>query len=142
ARTFVNDYRDRRRGDSLKQRLAANPNTARTAAAPDDPDRGRYLELLRQSLSQALAQLDPKDRLRLSYYHLHELTLAETGRLLGEHESTVSRKLERTRGALRKQIEERLRRTYDLSSDQVRACYEYALETWPYDLKPDLEAEG
>ena len=37
-------------------------------------------------------------RLRLAYYYVHGLTLAEAGRLFGEHEATASRKLEKARG--------------------------------------------
>lgn len=144
ARNVVNDYRAVRRGSSLKDRLADAEKGSAPAnlPTPSDPDRSRYLEVLRQSLAQALAQLEPRERLRLSYYHVQELTLAQVGRLLGEHESTVSRKLERTRHALRKQIEERLRRHHRLSSDQIRACYEYALEAWPFELTESLRVES
>lgn len=144
ARTFVNHHRAAERSESLKEQLAADVSRAgSTAPQPAvDPDRGRYLELLRQSLSQALSQLEPRERLRLSSYHVQELTLAEVGRLLGEHESTVSRKLEQTRRALRRQVEERLRRQYKLSADQIRVCYEYALELWPFELTENLRMES
>ena len=144
AREVVNDYRAGRRGDSLRDRLAGETNRGAPAdsPAPGDPDRGRYLEVLRQSLSQALAQLEPRDRLRLSYYYVQGLTLAQVGRLLGEHESTVSRKLERSRHGLRQEIEGRLRRHHQLSSDQIRACYEYAVENWPFELTESLRVES
>ncbi len=51
----------------------------------------------------------PRDRLRLAYYYVDDLTLAQIGKLLGEHEATVSRKLERTRADLKRCVEVALR---------------------------------
>jgi IS30 family transposase len=81
-----------------------------------------------------LDALAPRDRLRLAYYYAEELTLAEIGRLLGEHESTVSRQLERTRREVRRSVESALREEKKLSEAQLRLCYEYAREEWPFDL--------
>ena len=53
----------------------------------------------------ALSALPPRDRLRLAYYHADDLTLAAVGRLLGEHEATVSRKLQKTRDQLKAAID-------------------------------------
>ena len=60
---------------------------------------------MQAALTVALGGLDPRDRLRLAYYYADDRTLAEIGRLLGEHEATVSRKLERTRGDVRARVE-------------------------------------
>src|SRR5262249_45166662 len=68
-------------------------------AGPPDPDRGRYVSLLRDALGRAVARLADRDRLRLGCYYVQELTLAETGRLLKESEATASRQLTRTRRA-------------------------------------------
>jgi hypothetical protein len=78
--------------------------------------------------------------LRLAYYYVHERTLAEIGRILGEHEATASRHLERTRRALRKRVEQALRARPRLSEEQIRQCFAYALEEWPYDLTGVLGA--
>jgi len=103
-----------------------------------DPDRPRYVALLQSVLCAALAALEPRDRLRLAYYYVHDLTLAQIGLLMGEHEATVSRKLERTRRALRKKVDAALRdgqpTGQGLSEAQIRFCYECALEQWPFDL--------
>jgi hypothetical protein len=80
-----------------------------------------------------LDALAPRDRLRLAYYYAEGLTLVEIGRLMGEHEATVSRKLERTRRELRQQIDSALRGR-KLSEAQLRLCYDYAREEWPFDL--------
>jgi RNA polymerase sigma-70 factor len=144
ARTFVDGYRTVQRGQALRDRLSeAVDRDGGVAPSPSDPDRVRYLESLRQSLSRALAELEPRERLRLSYHYAQQLTLAEVGRLLGEHESTVSRKLQETRKALRKDVERRLRSEHGFGDDDVRACYETAMEFWPFELGPELaEAHG
>jgi RNA polymerase sigma-70 factor len=135
ARGFVDEYRDAQRGQTLRNRLAEELRaTSAPAAPPADPDRSRHVDLLRQALAEAMAELAPRDRLRLSYYHVQQLTLAEVGRLLEEHESTVSRNLEQARRRLRKSIERRLRENHQLSHEQIRVCVETALEVWPFDV--------
>jgi RNA polymerase sigma-70 factor (ECF subfamily) len=98
-----------------------------------DPERRKYLAILQATLTLVLDALAPRDRLRLAYYYVEELTLAEIGKLLGEQEATVSRKLERTRKDLRGRIDAALRER-KLSDAQLRLCYEYAREEWPFDL--------
>ena len=105
---------------------------------PPDPHRERYLELLRAALDASLRALAPRERLRLSYYYLEELTLKQISALLGEHESTVSRRLGRTRKLLRRQVERALRRDQHLSDDQIQLCYDYATREWPFDLSRAL----
>jgi hypothetical protein len=84
-------------------------------------------------VSVALAGLDAPSRLRLAYYYVHGLTLAEAGRLFGEHEATASRKLEKARTALRRLIEtalsERGVRVEDVESwgDVARQAWDAAL---------------
>jgi RNA polymerase sigma factor (sigma-70 family) len=103
---------------------------------PPDPDRSRHLVLLRQALAVAVDRLDARDRLRLGCYYVQELTLAETGRLLKEHEATVSRQLARARRALRKDVERQLREDHRLSDAQIAECFESASEdAGPLDLR-------
>ena len=70
-----------------------------------EPDAAERMQVAAICISTAIAQLDGPSRLRLAYYYVHGLTLAEAGRLLGEHEATASRKLEKARAALRGLIE-------------------------------------
>jgi RNA polymerase sigma-70 factor (ECF subfamily) len=51
-----------------------------------------------------LAGLSGEDRFFLAAYYLDQRTLAEIGRMLGLHESTVSRRLDKITSHLRKQI--------------------------------------
>ena len=100
-----------------------------------DPDRGRHLRLLQDALNQAVTTLNPKDRLRLGCYYAQGLTLAETGRILREHEATVSRHLARTRQAIRGEVERRLRDRAGLSDAQISECFAaVSADAGPIDL--------
>ncbi|HZO81433.1 MAG TPA: sigma-70 family RNA polymerase sigma factor [Candidatus Binataceae bacterium] len=130
AQRFVDSARAAQRLRPLEER----PAEPATDGDPPDPDRARYLNALSAALTAALATIEPRERLRLSYYYLENMTLGEVGRLLAEHPSTVSRALERTRSALKREVERRLRREQNLNEEQIRLCYDYAAEQWPFDL--------
>jgi len=105
-----------------------------TGTESPDPDRARLLTALEQSLRAALNELSADDRLRLSYYYVQDLTLAQTAALIGEHESSASRNLARARTAIRECVTRTLRRDYHFSDDQIDQCFEYATGDWPFDL--------
>ena len=120
-----------------------------------DPHRAELLALFRRTLEVALALLDPRDKERLRMYYAAGQTLAEIGRQLGEHESSVSRNLERIRRALRTDVEQALRNTRaavngatasaGLSDEQIALCFEYAAEDAPINLDqllPETPAAG
>lgn len=93
-----------------------------------EPERDRYLELMRDAMTRALAGLPARDRLRLACYYAQELTLAQTGRVLGEHEATVSRALARTRAAIRQAVERDLRDNGGLIGAEIGRCFELVTE--------------
>lgn len=141
ARRYVDEYRRTRRIEPLDETANSDDRSAWAAPnAPPDPERGRYLAMLQAALTAALDALAPRDRLRLAYYYVEDLTLAQIGRLIGEHEATVSRHLDRTRHGIRRRIEAALREEKKLSEAQLRLCYEYAREEWPFDLTRVLSA--
>ena len=109
------------------------------AAAPEpDPARARYVALLRRALAAVLGALAPRERMRLACYYVQELTLAETGRVMQEHEATVSRQLARTRRAIREDVECWLE-TAGLSRPEVAECFaSLSADPGPLDLKPLL----
>ena len=119
---------------------------------PPDPDRELYLSRLENALREALGALPARERMILAWYYVDRLTLAEIGLALREHESTVSRQLDRTRRALREGVAERLRRGEPgrdgcppepgLDDAQIERAFEYALEDWPFDLTRTLSAEN
>ncbi len=109
-----------------------------------DPHRERYLALFTRALQTALDRLEPQEKERLRLYYAEEKTLAEIGRLLGEHESSVSRHLDRVRHDLRQNVENILRQGFDaangsalqpgLSDAEIALCFEYSAENTPIDL--------
>jgi RNA polymerase sigma factor (sigma-70 family) len=109
-----------------------------------DPHRAKYLAMFPAALETALKNLDGADAERLRMYYAEEKKLAEMGRLLGEHESSVSRRLEKVRRDLRAAVEEILRsgagaihgqaKMGGLSDAEIALCFEYAAEDAPIDL--------
>jgi RNA polymerase sigma-70 factor, ECF subfamily len=128
-------YVDRIRGQRRLEPLRDQESPARDADPPD-PDRARYLTLVRDALGRAFARLPPRDRLRIGCYYVQDLTLADTGRVMKESEATVSRQLARTRRAIRDDVERQLREDERLSDDQIAACFaSVARDPGPLDLK-------
>jgi len=78
---------------------------------------------MRRAVSAAVARLTPKDRLRLGYYYADDLTLAQIGRALKEHEATVSRNLARARRDIRRDVERQLRDQEHMSPGQIHECF-------------------
>jgi RNA polymerase sigma-70 factor, ECF subfamily len=119
------------------------PTDGRVNLDEPDPDRARYLPMLGDALLHAIAALEVRDKLRLSYHYVHGLTLAEIGRLLGEHESTVSRKLSATRDKIKAEVERSLRADHRLSDEEINQCFEYAIGDWAFNLAEALsQAKG
>ncbi|HEY3382826.1 MAG TPA: sigma-70 family RNA polymerase sigma factor [Vicinamibacterales bacterium] len=100
-----------------------------------DPDRRHFAMLAQRAVAGAIGRLEAHDRLRLASYYVQRLTLAQIGRLMGEHEATVSRKLERIRRRLKSEVERTLRTDHHFDDRQVAACLDYALD----DVGVDLE---
>ena len=105
-------------GSQRRDRLQPAPSTSDEG----DIDRRGCGKLVQAALARALAELPPRDRLRLACYYAQQLTLTETGKLLGEHESTCSRQLAKTRKTLRTEIERLLRDEHGLSEAAIAEC--------------------
>jgi RNA polymerase sigma-70 factor len=116
-----------------------------TQMQPSDPHRERYIASFTRALQTALDRLEPQEKERLRLYYAEEKTLAEIGRLLGEHESSVSRHLDHLRRDLRKAVEDLLRRgiaaangsavQQGLSDAEIALCFEYSAADSPIDLE-------
>lgn len=129
AQEFVNRYRAQRHSVSLEEQEEAGTQFA--AADPDpqsSPD-----PRLDQATDAALASLSAEDRYILAAYFLDGRKLAEIGRTLGVHESTISRKLDRATAAMRKKIMQEL-----VSRGMDRRQAEEALESDVRDLRVDV----
>jgi RNA polymerase sigma factor (sigma-70 family) len=149
AQRHIDSIRANRRFTELQDDDTAQPTTQIHAITPrsepaPDPHRERYVALLSAAFTIALASLDPCDHERLRLYYAEQQTLAEIGRALGEHESSVSRNLDRIRRDLRTDVESSLRKGRSaangaspqpgLSDEQITLCFQYASEDAPIDL--------
>ena len=86
-----------------EKKLVAFDDSVETPAVPI-PATSSNEQALNSATDAALADLPAEDRFLLASYYLDGRTLAEIGRMLVVHESTVSRRLERLTRSLRKQI--------------------------------------
>jgi len=122
-----------------RQSIRLGPETL-----PVDPHRERYVASFTRALQTALERLEPREKESLRLYYAEEKTLAEIGRLLGEHESSVSRHLDRVRRDLRQAVEDILRHGLGaangfaaqpgLSDAEITLCLEYSAGDSPIDL--------
>jgi RNA polymerase sigma-70 factor (ECF subfamily) len=100
AQEFVNRYRKQKRLVSLEEETEDGVQFASTESFSAGPADCR----LGEATDEVLNRLPAEDRLILAGYYLDNYTLTEIGKMLGVHESTVSRRLEKLLKALRKQV--------------------------------------
>ena len=96
-----------------------------------------------RALQAALARLEPQEKERLRLYYAEEKTLAEIGRQLGEHESSVSRHLDRVRRDLPRNMWKNSSPWFcaangfaaqpGLSDAEIALCFEYSAQDTPLD---------
>jgi RNA polymerase sigma-70 factor (ECF subfamily) len=151
AQRHIDALRAGRRFESIddESNSHAHQNPARVSVQTADPHRERYVTLFVRALRAAFSTLDSRDEQRLRLYYAKEQTLAEIGKQLGEHESSVSRNLDRIRLALRRAVEETLRygcpaangfaAEGGLSDAQITLCFEYASADASFDLEKLLQ---
>ena len=123
--TCASTARQRRKIDPLPDE---DEPGAPVASADPDPERSAFVEAMRNALSWAVARLAPKDRLRLACYYAQQMTLAQVGRLLAEHEATTSRQLAKTRRDVREAMEHHLATTENLTREQIEECFRSVAE--------------
>lgn len=100
AQEFVNRCRRTKHLMSLDEEIKDGAQFA----APEPEQASSADPRLESSIDAALAALSGEDRLILAAYYLDGHTLAEVARMLGVHESTISRKLDKLARSLRKKI--------------------------------------
>jgi RNA polymerase sigma factor (sigma-70 family) len=125
AQRFVDAKRAGRRLEPLGDDAVEGTHAIRARAT--DPDAARLVGLLRQALAAAVAELPARDRLRLACYYAQDLTLAEIGRQLNEHEATVSRHIARTRRDIRASVARRLEAEHGLDRAGIDLCWRSAI---------------
>lgn len=135
AHKFTDRARRERRLVSLEEQVEAGHDfrapEAESAPLPDPR--------LEEATDEALAAISPEERLLLASYYLDGQTLAAIASLLGVHESTVSRRLDRTVRAVTKNIIKGLQRR-GLSRDQAREALEADVRDLTVDVRSHLRA--
>lgn len=139
AQRHVDVVRARRRLEPLDDAGDGNVRQLEALAAPDPVD-AATMRVAAEAVTTALASIGPDERVRLAYYYVHGLTLAQTGRLFGESEATASRKLDRARRGLRDAIAARLT-SCGMSVADVEDWAAVAREAWDTSLREALGVE-
>ena len=129
AQEYVNRYRRTKRLVSLEEESEGGVQFR----APEPESLPPVDNRLARATDDVLAGLPAEDRMILSAYYLDGRTLAEIARMLGVHESTISRKLDKLAKSLRKQILTSL-----THQGMSRRQAEEALETDVRDLQVDI----
>jgi RNA polymerase sigma-70 factor (ECF subfamily) len=129
AQEYVNRYRRTKRLVSLDEESEEGVQFR----APDPAPVTTFDNRLARATDAVLADLSAEDRMVLCAYYLDDRTLAEIARMLGVHESTISRKLDKLAKSLRKQIFGALTR-----DGMSRRQAEEALEVDVRDLQVDI----
>ena len=121
---------DRVRGTRRFEPLPSDeaPDAPALVSAPQNRAPSKYVALMHRVFASVVAALAPKDRLRLACYYAQDLTLAQIGRALGEHEATVSRNLTRVRREIRLEVERRLRDQEGMGEAEVSECFDSVVD--------------
>jgi RNA polymerase sigma-70 factor, ECF subfamily len=135
AQEFINRYRKQKRTVSLEEQTEDGVQFAAAIAEPSYASDRVSDQRLEAATDEALAELSSEDRFTLVAYYLDGRTLAEIARMLGLHESSVSRRLDRLATGLRKRILAGLR-MQGMSHAQAAE----ALETDVRDLQLNLRS--
>lgn len=136
AQEYVNRYRRTKRLVSLDEESEEGVQFR----APDPEPVATADPRLAEATDEALAFLSGEDRMVLSAYYLDERTLAEIARMLGVHESTISRKLDKLGKLLRKQILAALVRR-GMSRRQAAEAMETDVRDLQMDVRKSLAQE-
>jgi RNA polymerase sigma-70 factor (ECF subfamily) len=105
AQAYVDRYRVQSRFVSLDSCPAI-----RDLCTKDSPCENASDEQLEEAIKTALLELPPELRFILASYFLDGCTLAQIAKMLGVHESTVSRRIDKVMRSLRSAVKRDLRR--------------------------------
>ena len=104
AREHIDRCRSYKNEVSIEEQIEQGASFAQPARPMTTDTDGR----VGPAIADTLAELKTEERFLLASYYLDQRTLAEIGRQRGVHESTVSRKLDKLTGVLRKRVRWRL----------------------------------
>jgi RNA polymerase sigma-70 factor len=117
-------------------RAAEPPHRATTAEVGFV--RERYRASVGDALRRAMAQLEARERLLLTYYYYDEMTLREIGGLFNVHEATISRWLTKVQKRIRKFVEKSLVRDHGFNRREVAEAIELAAEQMDFNVREYL----
>ena len=137
AQEYVNRYRRTKRLVSLDEESEEGIQFRAPEPDPVPPADPR----LAQATDEALADLPSEDRMVMAAYYLDGRTLAQIACMLGVHESTISRKLDKLAKALRKQILAGLGRR-GLSRRQAEEALEVDVRDLQLDIRKSLAQDS
>src|SRR5260370_911735 len=137
AQEYVNRYRRQKRLVSLDEE---NEDGVQFQAPDPEPVAAPHSQL-ESVTDEALAALSSEDRLVLAAYFLDGRTLPDLARMLGVHESTISRKLDKLAKWLRKQILAGLTRR-GLSRRQAEEALDVDVRDLQLDIRRSLAQES
>jgi RNA polymerase sigma-70 factor, ECF subfamily len=132
ARRHIDRCRSRSNDVSLDEQIEHGVSFAQSPqiAAPVSDER------VGVAIAHTLTELNHEERFLLASYFLDKRTLADIGRQTGVHESTVSRKLDRLTGTLRK----RVRRHLQHAGVHPQRCDELVRQIDVRDIDVDVAA--
>jgi RNA polymerase sigma-70 factor, ECF subfamily len=137
SQEYVNRYRRTKRLVSLDEESEEGIQFS----APEPEPLPTAEPRLAQATDEALAALSAEDRTVLATYYLDGRTLAEIARMLGVHESTISRKLDKMAKALRKQILAGMARR-GMSRRQAEEAFEVDVRDLHLDIRKRLAQDS
>lgn len=142
AQRHIDRIRATRRLDPLPDEDGPAP-----LAAPASPSvvgaRTDCADALQEAMARSVAALAPRDRLRVRCYYVQEMKLAAIGRMLGEHEATVSRQLSRARREIREGVERYLRDVRGYADRAIEECFAaVSADSGSLDLAAMIDAGG
>jgi RNA polymerase sigma-70 factor (ECF subfamily) len=132
SQRYIDRYRSQSREVSLDEQVEAGVAFADQTPAPTPEPDTRMVA----AVTQELATLGDEERFLLASYYLDGRTLANIASQLRVHESTISRRLERLTGELRKRVRKRL----EGAGVNRRRCEELLQELDVRDLNVDVAA--
>src|SRR5258708_22983671 len=119
---------DRLRSEKRLEQMDDDSPEPAAPPAPDSVEQSQTAGIARNALDRALAALPPRQKLLLDFYYFHNLILKEAAALVGVHEATASRELDRARAALKSSLTEILRNERRMDDRAIQACLLEAVE--------------
>ncbi len=113
---------DRWRATKRLQPIDENGPEPAAHATGDPAEEAQTAAIASRALDHALSALPPRQKLLLDFYYFQNLNLREAASLVGVHEATASRELDRARAALRESLTAILKKDYGMDERRAQEC--------------------